>query len=534
VSGPASKLGSFLAELKRRKVYRVAVVYAVVALVLAWAYDITPQGVRRTEQATAEPAEPPSSPPPAVAHDVERKSIAVLPFANMSDDPEAEYFSDGMTEEIINALAQLEGLRVAARTSCFAFKGKPADIGEIGAKLKVATVLEGSVRKSGSRLRITAQLVNVADGYHLWSERYDREMEDVFAIQDDIARAIANRLQVTLAGGAGERLVEPPTKSLEAYDLYLKGRFFVNQYVDAKGEDPRKGIEFFEQALALDPGYALAHAGLADAYSHLGAVGILHPKQALPKAREAAMRALELDEALAETHYVLGWMVMHYDYDWAGAEKHFRRAIELDPSSAEAHWRYGFYLVHVRGRFDEAVAEVRRAVELEPLSVTTNTRLGQILCRVGRHEEAVTRLRRAVELDPSNWWAHWSLAEAYMMSSMYTESIAAMQTAIALAGPHPWNLSNLAVIYAASGKTAEAEAIYDELLARSRREYVQPFVFAWVSAGLGRKDEAFEWLGRAYDERDPLLAVLKHLPFFDCLREDPRFDALLKRMGLEE
>ncbi len=552
---------SLARELKRRKVYRVALVYAAVAfvivetgslvfpalllpnwtytlvvvlailgfpiaLVLAWALEVTPEGVRRTEPATAEPA---------VADGVERRSIAVLPFANISDDPEAEYFSDGMTEEIINALAQLQGLHVAARTSSFAFKGKSQDVREVGAKLNVATVLEGSLRKAGSRLRITAQLVNVVDGYHLWSERYDRELEDVFAIQDDIARAIAGKLQVTLVGDVADQLVRPATDSVEAYDLYLKGRYYVSQYVDAKGEDPRKGIEFFEQALALDPGYALAHAGLADAYSHLGAVGpILHPKQALPKAREAALQALELDDTLAETHYVLGWMVMHYDYDWAGAEKHFRRAIELDPSSAEAHWRYGFFLLHVRGRFDEAVAEVRRAVELEPLSVSTNTRLGQILCRVRRYEEAITRLRKAVELDPSNWWAHWSLAEAYHLNSMYSEAIAAMQTAIALAGPHPWNLSNLAVIYAASGKTAEAEAIYDELLARSRREYVQPFVFAWVTAGLGRKDETVEWLGRAYDERDPLLAVLKHLPFFDFLRDDPRFDALLERMGLEE
>jgi TolB-like protein len=342
VSEPASKVGSFLAELKRRKVYRVAVVYAVVAfviwgaaeqlvpglalppwvfrlivlltilgfpiaLVLAWAFEITPDGVRRTEPVRAESAEAPSSPPLAVTHDVERRSIAVLPFANMSDDPENEYFSDGMTEEIINALTQLEDLRVAARTSCFAFKGKPADIGEIGAKLKVATVLEGSVRKAGTRLRITAQLVNVADGYHLWSERYDREMEDVFAIQEDIARAIADRLQVTLAGGAGERLVKPPTKSLEAYDLYLKGRYFVNRIVEVAGEGPRKGIDFFEQALALDPGYALAHAGIADAYSFLGST-VLRPKEALPKAREAAMRALELDDTLAETHCALGWI----------------------------------------------------------------------------------------------------------------------------------------------------------------------------------------------------------------------------------
>ncbi|NIN73129.1 MAG: tetratricopeptide repeat protein [Gemmatimonadetes bacterium] len=568
MSGPASKLGSFLAELKRRKVYRVAVVYAVVAfviwqaaeiafpslhlpdwtltfvvvmaligfpiaLVLAWAFEITPEGVRRTELARAETAEASTSPPPAVAQDVQSKSIAVLPFANMSDDPETEYFSDGMTEEIINALTQLEDLRVAARTSCFAFKGKALDVGEIGAKLKVATVLEGSVRRAGNRLRITAQLVNVADGYHLWSERYDREMEDVFAIQDDIARAIAGRLQVTLTGEAGERLVEPPTKSLEAYDLYLKGRFFVNRVLEVDGEGPRKGIDYFEQALALDPGYALAHAGIADAYNFLGNTGILPPKQALPKAKEAALRALELDETLAETHCALGWILMFSDYDWAGAERHFRRAIELAPSSVDAHLRYSDYLLWVQGRFDEAVAEARRGVKLEPTSVVAHTWLGRHLCRVGRYDEAIAQLHKAVELDPSHWHAYHMLAETYRLKSMYPEAIAAVQTAIDLAGPHTWNLGDLALAYAASGKTAEAEAIYDELLARSRREYVQPSWLGLMSAALGRKDEAFEWFDRAYNERDPLLVCLKYFRGSDPLRDDPRFDVLVEKMGLQ-
>ncbi len=568
MSGPASKLGSFLAELKRRKVYRVAVVYAVVAfviwqaaeiafpslhlpdwtltfvvvmaligfpiaLVLAWAFEITPEGVRRTELARAETAEASTSPPPAVAQDVQSKSIAVLPFANMSDDPETEYFSDGMTEEIINALTQLEDLRVAARTSCFAFKGKALDVGEIGAKLKVATVLEGSVRRAGNRLRITAQLVNVADGYHLWSERYDREMEDVFAIQDDIARAIAGRLQVTLTGEAGERLVEPPTKSLEAYDLYLKGRFFVNRVLEVDGEGPRKGIDYFEQALALDPGYALAHAGIADAYNFLGNTGILPPKQALTKAKEAALRALELDETLAETHCALGWILMFSDYDWAGAERHLRRAIELAPSSVDAHLRYSDYLLWVQGRFDEAVAEARRGVKLEPTSVVAHTWLGRHLCRVGRYDEAIAQLHKAVELDPSHWHAYHMLAETYRLKSMYPEAIAAVQTAIDLAGPHTWNLGDLALAYAASGKTAEAEAIYDELLARSRREYVQPSWLGLISAALGRKDEAFEWFDRAYNERDPLLVCLKYFRGSDPLRDDPRFDVLVEKMGLQ-
>jgi len=561
---PASKLGSFLAELKRRKVYRVAVVYAAVAfviwqaaeiafpslhlpewtltfvvvialigfpiaLVLAWAFEITPEGVRRTEPARAEPAAAPSSAPPAIAHDVERRSIAVLPFANMSDDPENEYFSDGMTEEIINALTQLRDLRVAARTSSFAFKGKAPAIADVGAKLKVATVLEGSVRKAGDRLRITAQLVNVADGYHLWSERYDRELEDVFAIQDDIARAITDKLQVTLVAGEAGRLVRPPTESLEAYDLYLKGRFFVNQ----GGEGPRKGLEYFRQALACDPEYALVHSGIAEAYVWLGGTGILRPQEALPKAREAAIRALELDETLAEAHLRLGMLSWTHEFDWSNAEKHFLRALEFNPGLAQAHSAYGFFLASM-GRFEESLAELERGVYLDPLAQVVNTWLGQVLAWLGRFPEAIDRLRTALELDPTSWHANQILGMAYRLASNYPDAIEALQTAMALAGRHPWSLMELALTYAASGSEARAEAIYDELVARSRGEYVPPTTLSFVSAALGRVDEAFEWLERAYEEHDMLMTWVKLLPHFDPLRDDPRFEDVLRRMSLLE
>ena len=564
VTEPASKFSGFVAELKRRKVYRVAVVYAAVAfviwqaaeiafpalhlpewtltfvvvialigfpvaLVLAWAFEITPEGVRRTEPARAEPAAAPSSAAPADALDVERRSIAVLPFANMSDDPGNEYFSDGMTEEIINALTQLRDLRVAARTSAFAFKGKTPDIAEVGAKLKVATVLEGSVRKAGNRLRITAQLINVADGYHLWSERYDREMEDVFAIQDDIARAIADKLQVTLAAGVAERLVRPPTESLEAYDLYLKGRFFVNQ----GGEGPRKGLEYFQQALACDPEYALAHAGIAEAYVWLGGTGILRPQEALPKIREAATQALELDDTLAEAHLSLGRLSWTHEFEWSSAEKHFLRALELNPGLAEARSMYGFFLASM-GRFEESLAELRRGVHLDPLAQLANTWLGQVLAWLGRFPEAIERLRTALELDPTSWHANHILGMAYRLNSDYPEAIEALQTAMGLAGRHPWSLMELALTYAASGGQAQAEAIYDELVARSHSEYVPPTTLSFVSAALGRVDEAFEWLERAYQEHDMLMTWLKLLPHFDPLRDDPRFQDLLRRMNLLE
>ncbi|NIM52940.1 MAG: tetratricopeptide repeat protein [Gemmatimonadales bacterium] len=563
MSDSASSLRVFLAELKRRRVYRVAVVYVIVgfavieggqlifdalefpraawqlvvvltilgfpiALVLAWAYDITPEGVRRTEAASAESDAAPASAAPAVADGVERRSIAVLPFANMSDDPENEYFSDGMTEEIINALTQLKDLRVAARTSCFAFKGKTPDIGEVGAKLNVATVLEGSVRKAGNRLRITAQLVNVADGYHLWSERYDREMEDVFAIQDEIARAIADKLQVTLAAGVTEPLVRPSTENLEAYDLYLRGRYFVNQ----GGEGPRTGLECFRHALACDPEYALAHAGIAEAYMWLGNTGILRPKEAMPKAREAAIRALELDETLAEAHLRLGWMSWTYDFEWSIAEKRFLRALELNPDLPQAHSGYGFHLASM-GRIEESLSELRRGVELDPLAQIASTWLGQVLAFLGRFPDAIDQLRSALELDPTSWHANDMLGMGYRLNSNHTAAIEALQTAIALAGRHPWSLANLAQTYAASGSEAQAEAIYDELVARSRGEYVPPATLAFVGAALGRKDEAFEWLERAYEERDALLVWLKILPPYDPLRDDPRFDVLLEKMGLK-
>jgi serine/threonine-protein kinase len=461
--------------------------------------------------------------------ETEAKSIVVLPFENLSADPEQEYFSDGITEEIINALTQLQDLHVAARTSSFWFKGKSPEITEVGEKLKVATVLEGSVRKAGNRLRITAQLVNVADGYHVWSERYDRELDDVFAIQDEIARAIADRMNVALGKHAGVPLVTPPTENLEAYDLYLKGRFFISQM----GEGPRKGLEYFQQALACDPEYALAHAGVADAYNFLGDIGIVPPHEAKPRAREAAKRALELNETLAEAHVALGWLSWTYDFEWSNAEKHFLRAIELNPDLAEVHSRYGFFLFWIRGRFEEAVAEARRGVGLDPLAEIGHTWLGIMLACRGRLPDAIDQLRTAVELEPTSWHANNMLGMAHRLNSNFAEATAALQTAIAMAGRHPWSLVELGLTYAAQGNKERAEAIHDELVARSRGEFASPGWLALLCGVLGRQDEAFEWLDRAYEERDVVLANLKHLPHSDPLRDDPRFDELMKKMGLE-
>jgi serine/threonine-protein kinase len=446
----------------------------------------------------------------------------------MSDEAENEYFSDGMTEEIINALAQLEDLRVAARTSSFAFKGTSPDLAEVSSKLKVATVLEGSVRKAGDRLRITAQLIDASSGYHLWSERYDRRLEDVFAIQDEIAKAIADKLQVTLGAGGRESLVGPPTENLEAYDLYLRGRFLVTQ----GGEAVRTGLEYFHQALATDPQYALAHAGIAEAYHWLGATGIIRPRDVLPKAREAAMRALELDETLAEAHFQLGLLAWAFDFEWSTAEEHLLRALALNPDLPQVHSLYGFFLASM-GRFEESLSNLQRGVQLDPLAQIAHTWFGQVLTWLERFPEAIHRLQTAVELNPTSWHANHILGMAYRLDSNYPAAVEALQKAMSLAGRHPWSVLELGLTYLASGSPSQAEALYDELSSRWNREYVPPTNLSFLSGALGRVDEAFEWLERAYDERDTLMTWVKILPHFDPLRDDPRYSLVLEKMGLE-
>jgi TolB-like protein/Tfp pilus assembly protein PilF len=548
----ALKPSRFPSELKRRKVYHVAAAYLAVgsvivfgvpdlsstfglppsaarlviilvaigfpiALVLSWLYRVSPEPVGTSEEG---PEVDPGGPRSGGVG-----SVAVLPFANLSDDPKAEYFSDGMTEEIINALAQLKGLKVAARTSSFSFKGRAPEIAEVGAKLKVATVLEGSVRKDGGRLRITAQLVNVADGFHLWSERYDRQMEDVFAIQDDIARAIANRLKVSISGDA---LIRPPTGSLEAYDLYLRGRFFVTK----GGEGTRLALDCFQEALARDPQYALAHAGVAEAYSWLGGTGILRPKNALPRAQEAAMRALELDESLAESHLQMGLLAWALDLDWTNAEGHFLRALDLNPDLPQLHSLYGFFLASM-GRLEESLAELHRGLELDPLSQVAHIWLGQVLAWLGSLPESIHRLRTALDLDPSSWNANHILGMAYRLDSDFPKATEALSSALALADRHPWTLMELALVHEATDRRGQAEAVYEELVGRCSGEFVPPTVLGFLSAALGRADEAFHWLEKALEERDTLMTWISILPHFDPLRDDPRFPLLVERVGLD-
>jgi len=456
-------------------------------------------------------------------------SIAVLPFTNLSADPEQEYFCDGMAEEIINALTHIEGLRVVARTSAFAFKNKHEDIRDIGRKLNVETLLEGSVRKAGSRLRITAQLVNVTDGYHLWSERYDREMEDVFAIQDEISLAIVDRLKVNLLGEEKAALVKRYTDNLEAYNLYLKGRYFWNRRSEG---GLQRGIEFFQQAIEKDPSYALPYTGIADCYNILGWYGYISPKKAFPKAKEAAEKSLKMDDTLAEAHTSLAAVREFYDWDWLAAEREYKRAIDCNASYASIHHRYAEYLSYM-GRHEESIAEIKRAQELDPLSLVINAVVGEVYYYARQYDQAIEASQRTIEMDPSFVVAHFFLAFAYAQKAMYDEAIAEARKAIELSGEGiPVFVALLGTIYSYSGKRDQAEKVLHQLRELSKQRYVSPFYIALIYLGIGQKNQAFEWLEKAFDEHDHAMETLKVDPMLDSIRSDPRFKALLKKMGL--
>jgi serine/threonine protein kinase/Flp pilus assembly protein TadD len=456
----------------------------------------------------------------------EKASIAVLPLTNMSSDPENELFADGITEEIISALTQIEELHVAARTSAFSFKGKYVDLRIVGERLNVKTVLEGSVRKAGNRVRIMAQLINVADGYHLWSERYDRELKDIFEVQDDIARAIAERLKVALKSGQ-QPTIKVGTKNLEAYELYLKGRALLNR----GGLDSRRSAKCFERVVALDPQYALAWCGLADARCRLAFYGFEHPTAVLSQAKDAATRAVTLDPMLAEAHCSLGFSYRLCDWDWTEAEREYLRALELNPRSLHALALYASLLVD-KGRFDEGITYARRAVEYDPLSAYAHYSLTYAYALSGRTREAVQAAKSCAELEESfivNWGLHLSLH----WDGQFEEAASAGEMALALSGRRAFALGGLATMYADWGKIAEARAIYAELVARAVYEYIQPSILAMAASAAGEKDKALAHAREAYEIRDPVLVLARHLPNYARLREDPRFAEILAGMGLK-
>jgi eukaryotic-like serine/threonine-protein kinase len=457
-----------------------------------------------------------------------RRSIAVLPFRNIGADADMEYFSDGVTEDIINALTQVNGLDVAARTSSFAFKGKSAPVAEIGQTLRVTTVLEGSVRRSGNRLRITAQLVDVTDGYQLWSERYDRELDDVFAIQDDIAVNIAQKLRIALSERSGdEALVRPGTRNLDAYELYLKARFLVEQ----RGEGLVRGLEFFREAITSDPEYALAYAGLAETLSLLAVYSVADPRHVLPRAKEAAQQALQLDEGLVEAHNASALVSVLHDWNWDAAVASFDRALEFNPNFVSGHyWKGLFCHLFVRGNAAEALKETARAVELDPIAALPAYAHGLVLIGAARFEDAAKTAERVLARDPAQAILYRVLGVARLCLGQYAEATAALERGAALSMRHPWLVGDLGVVHAATGNHSEARRLQDELLARSQTTFVSPVALSVIPIALGETDEAVRWFERAFEQRDPMLIAATTWPTISQMRHEPRVRPFFEQM----
>ncbi len=453
-------------------------------------------------------------------------SVAVLPFLNLSVDPENEYFADGITEDVIAQLSKVRALRVISRTSVMSFKQRSHSLREIAAQLEVATLLEGSVRRVGDRVRIVAQLIDAASDQHLWAETYDRQLTDIFAIQADVALHIAAALKAELTPAEKTRIHKEPTGDLQAYQLYLQGRHWLIRYTQ---EGMRKAIEYFEQAIERDPSYALAYVGAALAYVELGEGGALQPDEAYARANQAVATALELDAELAEAHATLAYLKFVGDYDWARAEREFKRALELNPSSADTYDYYGRMLSSLE-RHDEALALLKRAQELDPLAHRLD--LATELLRAGRYDEALRSARLGSDLDSQYARGHATLGWAYLKKGRYDEGLAELEQAVTLAPGNTNWLGQLGQAYGLAGELAKARDVLQQLEVLSRQRYVSPYHLAYVYVGLGEQDTAIDWLERAYVERAGAVYGIKGSFLFTSLRSHPRFTALLKKMNL--
>jgi serine/threonine-protein kinase len=455
-------------------------------------------------------------------------SLAVMPLVNASADPNTEYLSDGITESIINNLSQLPNLRVLARSMVFRYKGQEVNPQEVGRELGVRAVLTGRVLQLDDSLVIRTELVHVSDGTQLWGEHYNRRLGDIFAVQEEIAKQISEKLQVRLSGDEERRLAKRHTENAEAYQLYLKGRYYWNKRDKAATE---KGIEFFQRAIEVDPNYALAYVGLADSYIILGFHGLLPPNEVMPKAKQAAENALQIDASLAEAHISLAYVTEAYDWDWPRAEREYKHAIRLNPNYATAHHWYGEYLALV-GRFDEAVAELQKAKQIdESLSLIINTAVGLVLYLARQYDRAIEEHLRTLALDPHFAHTRFCLGLAYLQKSMFDEAIAELQTALPNFEENPRAAAVLAYAYAVSGQRSEAQALFDRLKEQSLRQYIAPYLIGLICTGLGDYDQAFAWLEKGCAERDLGLIWLKVEPMADALRSDPRFENLLRRVG---
>jgi TolB-like protein/class 3 adenylate cyclase/Flp pilus assembly protein TadD len=470
---------------------------------------------------------------PAVAPQaaLDKYRIAVLPFVNMSAYAENEYFSDGITEELISKLSRLHDLTVIARTSIMQYKDTGKSIAEIGRELRAGTILEGSVRKAGDRLRITAQLVDVASEGHLWSQDYDRQLDDVFAIQSDVAEHVAQALQITLKPAEAKQLAKTGTADLEAYNAYLQGLYHYNTW---SKEGFEKSIEYFAQAIARDPNFAKAYAAMAFSYAMQADVGYLPPDVAFPKAKGAAHRALELDSTTAEAHTALAIAATYHAYDWVRANEGFHRALELNPSSAVTHDWYGIILLSPMGRHDEAIAHTKRAKELDPRTAYIRSDLGWSYNHARRYDEAIAECQQIPEIDPEFHSTYWCLGFAYWQKGMLGDAVAAYQRGVELEPGDLYLQADLAIVYAAAGKKDQAQKILEEFEEKAQREYVPPYALAMAHMAVGDLDGTFAWLDKTYEERTPWLIFMNEHPRYDRLRGDPRFQELLRKIGFKE
>ena len=458
----------------------------------------------------------------------DRRSVAVLPFTNLSRDPDNEYFSDGITEDIASQLARIRDLKVIAHTSALRYKGRPDPPRAIGQALGVATLLQGSVRRVGDRVLVTARLVDAGTGEQLWADEYDRQLKDVFGIQRDVAERIATALRTTLSPEERTRLAHPPTADAEAYNLYLFGRHHFAKYTPAGW---KRSVQYFEQAIARDSTFARAYAELAVAYVLLGYLAVLPPGDALPKARVAALRALALDSTLGEAHASLGLITAAYDRDWKAAEARFQRALALSPNSVYAHMYYATFVLTPLGRHDEAIAEMRRAEELDPVSLPVRFNASYRYYFARRYADAIAECQRALELDRNFPPVRAVLGFSYAALGRYDDAIREVRAAVA--DTTVTGVAVLGYVYALAGRRTEARAVLRAVEKRSAHQYVVPLDFSLIYAALGQRDEAFRWLRKAYEERAPLLIFINVAAWYDTVRDDPRFAELVRDLGLE-
>ena len=585
-------MNNFFAELKRRNVYKVAVAYIVagwalsqgiaqvlpvfdipnlvirlivlliivglpVALILAWMFEMTPEGIKRTATADAMPAaarskkhtwiyvvviaglfsiglfflgrysagNKESGRPPATAGSLPQKSIAVLPFDNLSRDPDNAYFAEGVQDEILTRLAKVADLKVISRTSTQHFKSAPENLPQIAKQLGVTNILEGSVQKAADQVRVNVQLINAITDAHVWADTYDRKLTDIFAVESEIAKNIAETLQARLSGSEKTSIAKTPTVNPEAYELYLKGRFFWNKRT---GTDLRKAIDYFNQAIAKDPNYALAYVGLADSYLLLSSYAAVSPAESLPPARSALKKALELDDSLAEAHASFG-LLTTLELDLHRALDELKRAVELKPNYATAH--HWLALAHLTlAQFDSAISEAKRAIELDPLSLVINADTSWIYFSARRYDEAEAQVRKTLEIGPQFFLAHYYLGEVLQFKAHLSEAIAEFQKAFEL-NNDPYSLAMLGQAYGRNGQRDEAQKILARLNEEAKSHYVAPYALALVQIGLGDKDRAIEELEHAYQEQETnYLFGIKVDPMLDDLRGDPRFEALVRRV----